>query len=59
MTHVPTVVVVDNKSGLRVTDLGMQAIECGSSPNEVVDRWRRGESGLSLVQRATTDCVVS
>jgi len=56
---VPTVVVVNNKTGKTITDCGLDAIQYhSSSPKNVLDFWREGNSGVSLLVRATTGCNV-
>lgn len=60
VSQVPSIIVVNNKTGRRVTDLGMLAIEYnGTRPKELFERWRRGESGLTTVQSISSTCCVS
>ena len=57
---IPSVVVIENQTGRRITDLGMQAIEMNSNnPKLVLARWRNRESGLDSVQWSKLSCSVS
>lgn len=56
VTQIPTVVVVSNKDGRRITDQGLGAIE-KNDPAELLERWRRKESGLTMLQWA--GCTIS
>jgi hypothetical protein len=61
VTQVPCVVVVSNKDGRRITDQGMAAIESNGDENAALlfERWRKRESGLSMVQWTTNSCSIS
>lgn len=56
VTQIPTVVVVNNQDGRRITDQGLAAIE-KNDPTELLERWRRKESGLTTLQWA--GCTIS
>ena len=53
-TRVPSVIVVDGKTGRKVTDLGMEGIEARPA-SEIIDAWRAGGSGLGL---AAVGCAI-
>ena len=69
ISRVPTLVVINNKTGRVVTNLGMEEIEhcCSSSCAEelekntltVVECWRKGTSALPLVSQLLQSCCVS
>ena len=53
VTQVPTLVVVSNHDGRRITDRGMSAIESNTTPSLLFERWRKGESWTSSI------CMIS
>lgn len=55
VSMVPTVVVVNNSTGSRITDHGMQAIDMNR--DGAVEAWRSGGSGVALLGMA--GCVLS
>lgn len=57
ISQVPMVVVVTNKHGRRITDQGIAVIEARTP--QVFEKWRKGESGLSVLQWASSTCAVS
>ena len=56
---VPSVVVIENKTGRRITDLGMQAIDMNENAKVVLERWSRRQSGLDSMQWTMTSCHIS
>ena len=58
---VPSVIVVDNATGRRITDLGMQAIDMNSDDTDahVVEQWKLGKNGLTTIQWTMTSCHIS
>eukprot|EP00542_Grammatophora_oceanica_P009559 CAMPEP_0194032590 /NCGR_PEP_ID=MMETSP0009_2-20130614/5500_1 /TAXON_ID=210454 /ORGANISM="Grammatophora oceanica, Strain CCMP 410" /LENGTH=210 /DNA_ID=CAMNT_0038673077 /DNA_START=247 /DNA_END=879 /DNA_ORIENTATION=+ len=63
VTRVPSVIVVENRSGRRITDWGMEAIDARSDSaggtKEMFEAWRRRGSGLPLCSALTTACTLS
>jgi hypothetical protein len=57
ISQVPMVVVVSNKQGRRITDQGIAVIEAKTP--QVFEKWRKGESGLGVLQWASSTCGVS
>jgi len=58
---VPTLAIIDNKSGKMITNRGMEAIEYNQqcSPSIVVDAWRNGENPIPVLARVTSSCVIT
>mmetsp|Transcript_20505 Transcript_20505/g.31600 ORF Transcript_20505/g.31600 Transcript_20505/m.31600 type:complete len:240 (+) Transcript_20505:76-795(+) len=66
VSQVPTIIVVNNSTGRCVTKYGLEAIEShheeSSSQEELVQEWRKGLSGLSMIQTVTataTSCAIT
>lgn len=59
---VPSIVVVNNKTGRIVTSLGVDAVENasddGSGCKQLLDLWRNGKNGVPIYSKLT-NCVVS
>ena len=54
---VPSVVVVENSTGRRITEYGMQAIEAEN--DDLFPQWRNHTSGLSYSQWMSAYCLIS
>ena len=59
VTCVPSVVVIENKTGRRITDLGMQAIDTNDDSKIILERWSKRQSGLDIIQWTMTNCHIS
>lgn len=62
VTMVPSIVVVNNKTGRIITSLGVDAIENAlddaSGCKQLLNLWRNGKSGVPIYSKLT-NCVVS
>jgi hypothetical protein len=56
--EVPSIIVIENVTGRRLTDQEMTAIECNDT-QQVLKRWRRQESGQTWGQSLQSSCCIS
>ena len=54
VTQIPTLVVVSNSDGRRITDRGMAAIESQTAPARIFGQWRQGKGPSVLAS-----CIVT
>jgi len=61
VSMVPTLAVIDNKSGKMITNWGMEAIEYNQNlhPEIVVESWRQGKHSVPTFARVTSACVIT
>ena len=60
ISRVPTLVVIENKTGKVITLNGMEAIEW-SEPDKLsslIEDWRKGRSGVPLTARILNGCNI-
>ncbi len=67
VSAVPTLVVINNKTGSILTSWGMEAIECwsqhtdrsnGKSNHKLLEHWRKGNSGVSYCTKVAGVCAI-
>jgi hypothetical protein len=58
VSEVPSVIVIENATGRRLTDKGMIAIESNDA-QELLKRWRRQETGQTWTQTIQSGCCIS
>lgn len=51
VSHVPSLIVIDNETGKVLTLWGMEAIETSRTSKDLLDQWRRGNAGISACSR--------
>lgn len=61
VSMVPTLVVLDNRTGKMITNSGMQAIEYNQhrNPEIVIESWRQGENSVPFLARVAMECVIA
>lgn len=57
-SKVPSLFVINNRTGRIITDLGMEAVECCTNVKETIECWRSNSSGVGITSRIMSQCVL-